>query len=384
MALQDVCGFADTFDDISPCTPNEMGNCWMPRSEFETETPFHFLFLPQQNSRTHGVPSLSPHQRPFQLSHGTTTLGFTFQGGVIAAADTRASCKGLICCPKSQKILPIHSHLVVTTSGSGADCMLWERILTREMRLYQLRHRRRLTVNGAAKLLSMMLHPFKGTEVCVAATLCGWDGEDGQIIRETLQTSTKADVKKHNWHLSISADRLNSETMSTTNQQEILKDANVPHPSVSDQNPESLISATPGQLGPRVCYVCSDGLQLKGEIISVGSGSPYAYAVLDDGWRWEMSVEEAVALAREAVFRATRWDAYSGNNVDLFHITARGCRRRDREDLKEEYYREKERKKEKIKEREKERQKKDFLDELDEDGYNKIITPRIGREEAQK
>ncbi len=104
-------------------------------------------------------------------------FGLYIQDGVIAAADTRASCKGLICCPISQKIMPIHSHLVVNTSGSGADCMLWERILTREMRLYQLRHRTRLSVNGAAKLLSMMLHPFKGTNVCVAATLCGWDGE---------------------------------------------------------------------------------------------------------------------------------------------------------------------------------------------------------------
>uniref|UniRef100_A0A8C1J0S8 Uncharacterized protein n=1 Tax=Cyprinus carpio TaxID=7962 RepID=A0A8C1J0S8_CYPCA len=77
-----------------------------------------------------------------------------------------------------------------------------------------------------------------------------------------------------------------------------------------------------GRAGPRVCYVCSDGLQLKGEIISVGSGSPNAYAV---------------GMAREAVFRATHWDIYSGNNVDLFHIAAHGWRRRDRVDLKEEY-----------------------------------------------
>lgn len=71
--------------------------------------------------------------RPFPLAHGTTTLGFIFQGGVIAAADTRASAAGLVACPAVHKITPIHSHLVVTSSGSGADCMLWERILTREI-----------------------------------------------------------------------------------------------------------------------------------------------------------------------------------------------------------------------------------------------------------
>ncbi|RXN07753.1 proteasome subunit beta type-11-like protein [Labeo rohita] len=115
---------------------------------------------------------------PFTLSHGTTTLGFAFQGGVIAAADTRSSCSGLVACPASPKVLPIHSHLVGTTSGTSADCALWKRILARELRLYQLRHRRRLSTGGAAKLLSHMLHPFKGTELCVAATLCGWDGDD--------------------------------------------------------------------------------------------------------------------------------------------------------------------------------------------------------------
>uniref|UniRef100_A0A3Q3G9B6 proteasome endopeptidase complex n=1 Tax=Labrus bergylta TaxID=56723 RepID=A0A3Q3G9B6_9LABR len=185
---------------------------------------------------------------PFPLSHGTTTLGFVFQGGVIAAADTRAS------------ITPIHSHLVVTSSGSGADCMLWERILAREIRLYQLRHRRRLSICGTAKLLSFMLHPFKGTEVCVALTLCGWD--------KGVTASTNS--------------------------------------------------------GPKLIYVCSDGARLQGDVFSVGSGSPYAYGVLDRELRWCLSKEEAISLAREAVFRATHRDAYSGNNVDLFHITAQG------------------------------------------------------------
>ncbi|XP_063075930.1 proteasome subunit beta type-11-like [Engraulis encrasicolus] len=202
---------------------------------------------------------------PFRLCHGTTTLAFAFQGGVIAAADSRASAGGLVACPAVEKISPIHSHLVVTSSGSGADCMLWERILTREIRLYQLRHGRRLSVGSSAKLLSLMLHPFKGTDVCVALTLCGWD-----------------------------------------------------------------------TVGQRLCYVCSDGAFLKGELFSVGSGSPYAYSVLDGSVRWEMCEEEAVSVAREAVYRATHRDAYSGNSVDLYHVTERGWRRRPREDLREE------------------------------------------------
>uniref|UniRef100_M3ZE44 Proteasome subunit beta n=1 Tax=Xiphophorus maculatus TaxID=8083 RepID=M3ZE44_XIPMA len=217
-------------------------------------------------------------QRPFPLSHGTTTLGFIFQGGVIAAADTRASAGGLVACPAVHKITPIHSHLVVTSSGSGADCMLWERILIREIRLYELRHKRRLSIRASAKLLSFMLHPFKGTDV--------------------------------------------SDPLS----------------------PNS---------GPQVIYVCSDGARLQGDIISVGSGSPYAYGVLDGGLSWGLSKEEAISLAREAVFRATHRDAYSGNNVDLFHIDAQGWIQRPREDLKEEYYRELERRSKRRREKKK-------------------------------
>ncbi|XP_075339934.1 proteasome subunit beta type-11a [Odontesthes bonariensis] len=252
-------------------------SCGVPLNFFIPPAPQNAPFINRSTSSARTQNHSVTVRRPFPLSHGTTTLGFIFQGGVIAAADTRASAGGLVACPAVHKITPIHSHLVVTSSGSGADCMLWERILIREIRLYQLRHRRRLSICGAAKLLSIMLHPFKGTDVCVALTLCGWDKEEEYL-------------------------------------------------------------ASPNG-GPKLIYVCSDGARLQGDVISVGSGSPYAYGVLDGGLRWNLCKEEAISLAREAVFRATHRDAYSGNNVDLFHITAQGWRQRQREDLKEEYYR---------------------------------------------
>uniref|UniRef100_A0A3Q2PPN2 Proteasome subunit beta n=1 Tax=Fundulus heteroclitus TaxID=8078 RepID=A0A3Q2PPN2_FUNHE len=249
MALEDICNFKDErVQQLFPFPALETDSHDLELKRLKTSqthcgTPQR-VFVPPLRRVDPSKPPLSA-QRPFPLSHGTTTLGFVFQGGVIAAADTRASAGGLVACPAVHKITPIHSHLVVTSSGSGADCMLWERILTREIRLYELRHKRRLSIRGSAKLLSLMLHPFKGTDV----------------------------------------------------------------------SPSS---------GPRLVYVCSDGARLQGDVISVGSGSPYAYGVLDGGLSWSLSKEEAVSLAREAVFRATHRDAYSGNNVDLFHVTAQG------------------------------------------------------------
>ena len=38
--------------------------------------------------------------------------------------------------------------------------------------------------------------------------------------------------------------------------------------------------------GPGLYYVDSDGQRTKGKIFSVGSGSLYAYGVLDNGYDW--------------------------------------------------------------------------------------------------
>lgn len=38
--------------------------------------------------------------------------------------------------------------------------------------------------------------------------------------------------------------------------------------------------------GPGLYYVDSDGQRTKGQVFSVGSGSLYAYGVLDEGYKW--------------------------------------------------------------------------------------------------
>ncbi|KAI7799589.1 putative proteasome subunit beta type-11-like [Triplophysa rosa] len=357
---------------------------YMPVAEYLTESPLRFGQTSLSSSSTNlltvdhlrpSLPSVSlptpapcsiypAVPLPFILSHGTTTLGFTFQGGVIAAADTRSSCKGLVACPSSPKVLPIHSHLVGTTSGTSADCALWKRILARELRLYQLRHRRRLSTGGAAKLLSHMLHPFKGTELCVAATLCGWDGDgetgEDEVTVTERYANPQATVKRNtNTQRVARNSRSQSEISSEATTQPITGDdknarsvasraATKTQPVTTPESSSSVVLSRVS--GPRVVYVCSDGLRLQGELFSVGSGSPYAYSILDSSVYWGMSVEEATLVAREAVYRATHMDAYSGNNVDLYHVTAKGWRRRQREDLKEEYYIEKERERKRVEE----------------------------------
>lgn len=67
--------------------------------------------------------------------------------------------------------------------------------------------------------------------------------------------------------------------------------------------------------GPSIYYVDNEGNRLPGNLFSVGSGSTYAYGVLDTFYRYDMSDEEAYDLGRKAIFHATHRDSASGGIV---------------------------------------------------------------------
>ncbi|KAJ7313123.1 hypothetical protein JRQ81_004393 [Phrynocephalus forsythii] len=89
--------------------------------------------------------------------------------------------------------------------------------------------------------------------------------------------------------------------------------------------------------GPSLYYVYSDGTCLSGDVFSVGSGSPYAYGAMDGTYRYDLPRNEAFLLARQAVGHAAHRDAYSGGNVDLYHVRSTGWVCLSREDLSEVY-----------------------------------------------
>lgn len=76
--------------------------------------------------------------------------------------------------------------------------------------------------------------------------------------------------------------------------------------------------------GPSVFYVDSDGTRLKGDVFSVGSGSTFAYGVLDQGYRWDLTDEEAQELGRRSIYAAGHRDAFSGNTCNLYHVKQDG------------------------------------------------------------
>ena len=90
--------------------------------------------------------------------------------------------------------------------------------------------------------------------------------------------------------------------------------------------------------GPQIYYVDSDGDRLHGPLFSVGSGSTFAYGVLDTGYSYELETEAALSLAQRAIFAATYRDAYSGGTVRVYHIDKDGWTRVSETDSMELYF----------------------------------------------
>ncbi|KAK2078373.1 Proteasome subunit beta type-5-B [Prototheca wickerhamii] len=186
-------------------------------------------------------------------AHGTTTLGFIFQGGVIIAVDSRASQGSYISSQTVKKVLEINPYLLGTMAGGAADCQFWERNLGRQCRLYELQNGHRITVRAASKLLANTMFSYRGMGLSMGTMVAGWD-----------------------------------------------------------------------QNGPGLYYVDSDGQRTRGQRFSVGSGSLYAYGVLDTHYSWDMSVEDAIELGQRSIYHATARDAASGGTASVYHVTADG------------------------------------------------------------
>ena len=69
-----------------------------------------------------------------EFAHGTTTLAFKFEHGVIVAVDSRATAGSWIASQTVKKVIEINPYLLGTMAGGAADCAFWERELAFQCR----------------------------------------------------------------------------------------------------------------------------------------------------------------------------------------------------------------------------------------------------------
>jgi len=143
----------------------------------------------------------------------------------------------------------------------------WERVLSKQCRIYELRNKERISVAGASKILSNMIYSYKDMGLSMGTMIAGWD-----------------------------------------------------------------------KRGPGLYYVGDDGTRISNNIFSVGSGSTYAYGILDSEYKWDLTDVEAYELGRRAIYHATHRDAMSGGMVRVYHMKSTGWIKISEEDVTELHY----------------------------------------------
>jgi len=209
-----------------------------------------------------------PGNPDIKFLHGTTTLGFIFNGGVLLAVDSRASMGSYIGSNSVKKVIEISKFLLGTMAGGAADCSFWERNLALQCRIHELREGKRISVAAASKLLGNTVFSYRGYGLSMGTMIAGWDDDKG----------------------------------------------------------------------PGLYYIDSDGTRLKGNLFSVGSGSTYAYGILDTSYKPELTTQEAIELGKRAIYHATHRDAYSGGFINVFVISKDGAQQVFRGDMNELHY----------------------------------------------
>lgn len=94
-----------------------------------------------------------------------------------------------------------------------------------------------------------------------------------------------------------------------------------------------MIMAGIDEKGHHLYTVGPDGSVLDDEYISTGSGSVIAYGVLEDNFKKNMSVSEAVGVAARAISAAIQRDVYTGNDMDVFVIDKDGIKQLEKKDI---------------------------------------------------
>lgn len=124
----------------------------------------------------------SPLNPAIKFSHGTTTMAFIFDGGVLVAVDSRASMGSYIGSGTVKKVIPISKYLLGTMAGGAADCSFWERNLALQCRLHELREGKRISVAAASKLLGNTVYSYRGRGLSMGTMISGWDEKKGPSL----------------------------------------------------------------------------------------------------------------------------------------------------------------------------------------------------------
>tara|TARA_B100001248_G_C27395076_1_gene465001 strand:- start:2544 stop:3170 length:627 start_codon:yes stop_codon:yes gene_type:complete len=91
------------------------------------------------------------------IKTGTSTVGITYDGGVVVGADHRATMGHFIANKSVQKLFRISDNIALTTAGLVGHAQSLSRVLAAELKLFELKRDMPMTVKGAATFTANIL-----------------------------------------------------------------------------------------------------------------------------------------------------------------------------------------------------------------------------------
>ena len=91
------------------------------------------------------------------IKTGTSTVGITYNGGVVVGADHRATMGHFIANKSVQKLFRISDNIALTTAGLVGHAQSLSRVLAAELKLFELKRDMPMTVKGAATFTASIL-----------------------------------------------------------------------------------------------------------------------------------------------------------------------------------------------------------------------------------
>lgn len=197
------------------------------------------------------------------LKTGTSLVGIVCKEGVVVAGDRKVTLGGRIVADKNtQKVEKINDYLIIAGTGIASDIEIAKKIIRTELKLKELRDKKRPSVKEAANLVSFFLYRNirqPSMIVFTAGLLVGGLNKDGNA--ELYSVSPDGAVKK-----------------------------------VEDYD------------------------------ANFSSGMPYILGLLERQYRPNISIKEGVALAIEAIKSSSERDTASGYGIDVMTITKEGIK----------------------------------------------------------
>ena len=194
------------------------------------------------------------------LKTGTSILGIVCSDGVVLAADRQVSAGTLVVGKNFNKLIPVRDNVLVAITGGVSDAQFLLRVVEAELKLKEMRARRKASVKESASLISTLT--FRNIRTpsmipSIVGSLVAGFNADGSAKLYTIEPA--------------------------------------------------------GGIHEVTDYDAN-----------FSSGMPYILGVLEKEYKEGIKVSEAIELAKDCLRASTQRDMGSGYGIDIYSITKEG------------------------------------------------------------